>query len=52
MNRQIGRVLISGNNTNRVKWQGNPSGKLTIEEYNWAITTSIESYGHKYPVLK
>lgn len=45
-------MLVSGNNTNRAKWEGNPRGKLTLPEYNWAITASIESYGATYPVLK
>jgi hypothetical protein len=41
----VNRVLIGGNDTNRI-------GKhITEPEYNWAITTSIESYGYKYPVL-
>jgi uncharacterized membrane protein len=43
---------LSGNTSNRIKTESNPSGTLTPEEYNWAITASIESYGYSWPVLK
>ena len=45
LNRQVNRVMIGGNDTNRI------GRHISETEYNWAITTSIESYGYKYPVL-
>lgn len=53
VNRRIERAIISGNVTPKIKISKKKGGKsFTIPEFNWSITTSLESWGFSWPVVQ